>query len=540
NQKILEETPAPNLPEKTRLALLSCAQKLGQAVNYRSAGTVEFLLDAKTFDFYFLEVNTRLQVEHGVTEEVYGIDLVEWMIRLARGETEFLQIPLEPKGHSIQARLYAEIPHRNYQPSSGRVTHWSLPKNLRIETHIALGSEVTPHYDPLLAKLIAHSPSRSEAIESLIQGLEQTEISGLETNAKLLSTILSHEQFQAGNPTTSLLPSIPYCPNAVEVIEPGTLTTLQDWPGRIGYWHVGVPPSGPMDYASFQLANLLVGNPPSAPALEITILGPTLLFLCDAIVAITGAEIEASIPLNQTVHLPANTTLRLGKILPPGCRAYLAVRGGFLVPKFLGSSSTFVLGQFGGHAGRPLRAGDILHIPPMDSPSHFQPKSISKKQAWSKHWYLRVIYGPHGAPDFFTENDISTLFSSTFTVHYNSNSTGIRLIGPKPQWARPDGGEAGLHPSNIHDNPYAIGTIDFTGDMPILLATDGPSLGGFVCPATVIQADRWILGQLQSGDTVQFLPISPDEADLAFQQTQQAITQLAYPEVPTPHETLTS
>ena len=119
-------------------------------------------------------------------------------------------------------------------------------------------------------------------------------------------------------------------------------------------------------------------------------------------------------------------------------------------------------------------------------------------------WSIGVLYGPHGAPDFFTDEDIADLFSATYEVHYNSARTGVRLIGPKPRWARQDGGEAGLHPSNIHDNAYAVGTIDFTGDMPIILGPDGPSLGGFVCPATIVQSELWKAGQLKPGDKVRF------------------------------------
>jgi urea carboxylase len=122
------------------------------------------------------------------------------------------------------------------------------------------------------------------------------------------------------------------------------------------------------------------------------------------------------------------------------------------------------------------------------------------------------MVGPHGAPDFFTDKDINTFFSTAWEVHYNSSRTGVRLIGPKPEWARRDGGEAGLHPSNIHDNAYAIGAVDFTGDMPVILGPDGPSLGGFVCPVTVIAAERWKLGQLRPGDTITFVPVSESTA----------------------------
>jgi urea carboxylase len=140
-------------------------------------------------------------------------------------------------------------------------------------------------------------------------------------------------------------------------------------------------------------------------------------------------------------------------------------------------------------------------------------------------WELGVLDGPHGAPDFFTADDIETFYASTWTVHYNSSRTGIRLIGPKPTWARSDGGEAGLHPSNIHDTAYAVGAVDFTGDMPVVLGPDGPSLGGFVCPVTVVQAELWKLGQLRPDDRVRFRRLTPGEAaemraaqDLALEQ----------------------
>jgi len=153
------------------------------------------------------------------------------------------------------------------------------------------------------------------------------------------------------------------------------------------------------------------------------------------------------------------------------------------------------------------------------------------------------MYGPHGAPDFFTKNDIDTFFANEFEIHFNSSRTGIRLIGPKPEWARQDGGEAGLHPSNIHDNAYAIGAIDFTGDMPIILGPDGPSLGGFVCPAVVINSELWKLGQLKAGDKVKFVPVSYYQAKVLNEkyhaqlnaEDTQAITfdESFYPEIST-------
>jgi urea carboxylase len=133
--------------------------------------------------------------------------------------------------------------------------------------------------------------------------------------------------------------------------------------------------------------------------------------------------------------------------------------------------------------------------------------------AYTHAWQVGVLYGPHGAPDFFTDADIDMFFATDWEVHYNSSRTGVRLIGPKPEWARHDGGEAGLHPSNIHDNAYAIGAVDFTGDMPVILGPDGPSLGGFVCPATIVQAELWKMGQLRPGDTVRFVRLSQAEAE---------------------------
>jgi len=140
-----------------------------------------------------------------------------------------------------------------------------------------------------------------------------------------------------------------------------------------------------------------------------------------------------------------------------------------------------------------------------------------------------VLYGPHGSPEFFTPADVEMVFSTNWRVHYQSDRTGIRLVGPKPEWARKDGGEAGLHPSNIHDNAYAIGSIDFTGDMPILLGPDGPSLGGFVCPAVVVAAELWKLGQMKAGDTVRFRCVTEAQARAMEREMEAAIAGLATP-----------
>ncbi len=523
NQKVIEETPAPGLSEATRKELWSTAIALGKSVNYASAGTVEFLYDSDTNAFYFLEVNTRLQVEHGVTEEVTGVDLVEWMVRQAAGVCPHLdQSKVAPCGASIQVRLYAEDPGRDFRPSAGLLTHVTWAPATRIETWVESGSEVSPFYDPMIAKIIVRGSTRAEALTKMQASLAATRIGGLETNLDYLRQLASSAVLADGKMLTQTLATFDYEAPTIEVLVPGTQSTIQDWPGRTGYWAVGVPPSGPMDDLSFRYANKLAGNAEGSPGLEITLAGPTLKFNTAAIIALTGAAIPATldgamIPMWQPVPVKAGATLKIGTVSGAGTRAYLAVRGGFDVPLYLGSASTFTLGKFGGHGGRALMPGDILHIaapyavePP---PSNLaEPLPPVRRPAMTHRWEIGVLYGPHGAPDFFTPKDIDMFFGTDWEVHYNSNPTGVRLIGPKPQWARRDGGEAGLHPSNIHDNAYAIGAIDFTGDMPVILGPDGPSLGGFVCPATIVAAELWKLGQLRPGDKVRFVRLPPQEA----------------------------
>jgi urea carboxylase len=519
NQKVVEETPAPGIDENLRSQLCSAAVKLGKAVNYRSAGTVEFIVDADSQEFYFLEVNTRLQVEHGVTELVSGIDLVEWMIRLAAGaDLDLANYNYQPQGHAIQVRIYAEDPHHNFQPSAGLLTAVSFPEYVRVDSWIAAGTEITPYYDPLLAKVLVYGMDRDRAIFKLQTTLTNTTIAGIETNLDYLICAISQPEYQAGNIHTQFLNTFNYQPRSIDILDPGIQTTIQDYPGRIGYWDVGVPPSGPIDHLAFRLGNRLLNNPPDAAGLECTVSGPKIRFNCDRAICLTGAQMIATldgapVPWWTVIHVKTGSVLKLSGITGNGYRSYLTVAGGFDVPNYLGSKSTFTLGQFGGHGGRTLRTGDVLHL--NDAPANIPLVSLNPEliPIYPSHWEIGVIYGPHGAPDFFTPGDIEMFFATDWEIHHNSARTGIRLIGPKPEWARTDGGEAGLHPSNIHDNAYAIGTVDFTGDMPIILAHDGPSLGGFVCPATIVQAELWKIGQLKPGDKVRFEPISIERAN---------------------------
>jgi urea carboxylase len=517
NQKVIEETPAPQLDDTVRAQLLAAAVTLARAVRYRSAGTVEFIYDASAREFYFLEVNTRLQVEHGVTEAVTGIDLVEWMIRLAAGEPPDLAHRPLPQGHAIQARLYAEDPARQFRPSSGLLSHVQLPQGLRVDSWIESGTEVSAYYDPMLAKFIAHAPTRAAAVAQLDRALAETTVYGIETNQEYLRCVLHHPTFAAGLSSTRLLSDVHYQPRSIEVLAAGTHTTVQDWPGRTGYWDVGVPPSGPMDALAFRLANRIVGNDPDCAGLELTATGPTLRFSANTIIALTGAHMPATLdgtalPYWCAVPIAAGSVLKVGSIEGGGQRTYFTVLGGFDLPAYMGSRSTFTLGQFGGHAGRAVRTGDVLRLRATAPTAPALSLAADARPRYGHQWRIAVLIGPHAAPDYFTPADIDAFFAADWEVHYNSSRTGVRLVGPVPQWARRDGGEAGLHPSNIHDNAYAIGAIDFTGDMPVILGPDGPSLGGFVCPATIALADLWQIGQLRPGDRVRFHVIEADEA----------------------------
>jgi len=524
NQKVVEETPAPDLPAATRSRMMEAAQSLGASVGYQSAGTVEFIYDRARDAFYFLEVNTRLQVEHPVTEAVLGIDLVEWMILAAAGTPPDMTRLPDPEGHAIEVRVYAEDPLHGFQPSAGELTEVIFPDDVRLDGWVSTGAIVSPFYDPMIAKLIVHGATREAAIEKLKRALDASRIGGIATNLGYLRAIAEAGFFVSGKVSTRALGQLDYAPRAVEVVAPGTFTTIQDYPGRTELWHIGVPPSGPMDDYAFRLANRIVGNAADAAGIECTLSGPVLKFHAATTIALTGASAEATLD-GEPVAWWAPVAVKAGQLLSigkaeSGCRTYLAIAGGLDVPLYLGSRSTFVLGKFGGHGGRVLQKGDVVPLG-TSTPLPAGPAPAELIPAYGRHWEVGVLYGPHGAPDFFTADAIEMFFATDWEVHYNSNRLGIRLIGPKPSWARSDGGEAGLHPSNIHDTEYAIGAINFTGDMPVILTRDGPSLGGFVCPATIAKAELWKIGQAKPGDTIRFVPMAFDDA-LALEQAQDA------------------
>jgi urea carboxylase len=208
HQKVLEEAPAPRLPAAVREALHASAAALCSAADYRSAGTVEFVYDAAREEASFLEVNARLQVEHPVTEEVLGIDLVAWMLRLAQGDASMVAGGGQSPSHAVEARVYAEDPAFDYRPSAGLITAVAFPDELRVDTWVAAGTEVTTAYDPLLAKVIATGATRAEALDRLADGLARTRIDGIRTNLGLLRAALADPRVRAAEHSTATLASI--------------------------------------------------------------------------------------------------------------------------------------------------------------------------------------------------------------------------------------------------------------------------------------------------------------------------------------------
>ena len=210
HQKVIEESPAPGLPQGMRAEIGAIAVKAARAVGYVGAGTVEFIADAseglRPDRIWFMEMNTRLQVEHPVTEAITGFDLVEWQLRVAAGEPlSKRQDEIHASGHAIEARLYAEQPQHDFLPSTGTLERLVLPSGVRIDAGVREGDTVTPYYDPLLAKVIAHAPTRAAALEKLANALAAAEIAGLRTNNGFLVRLLRQPEFRAGEIDTHFI-----------------------------------------------------------------------------------------------------------------------------------------------------------------------------------------------------------------------------------------------------------------------------------------------------------------------------------------------
>ncbi len=209
-QKIIEETPAPELAEETRRAMSAAAVALAAQERYRGAGTIEFVVDARTKEFFFLEMNTRIQVEHPVTEMTTGHDLVALQIRLARGDdlSDLTQDRIRQEGHAIECRIYAENPARMFLPSPGPLEVFRLPEpgeGIRIDVGVREGDRITPHYDPLIAKLICRGADRGQAIERSLAALRASAIEGIHSNLQFLIRVLEHPAFRAGDVHTGFV-----------------------------------------------------------------------------------------------------------------------------------------------------------------------------------------------------------------------------------------------------------------------------------------------------------------------------------------------
>ena len=368
HQKVIEECPSPFVEATPGLRekITSSAVKLPAQLKYKSAGTMEFLVDDETGDFFFLEMNTRLQVEHGITELCYDVDLVMLMLRQADAElagaggipTEELKglMKSKPNGAAIEARVYAEIPSRDFAPSPGVLQEVIISDSpgVRVDTWVRAGQEITPSYDPLIAKVMVHADCRQKAIDSMVKVLAgDVSFKGPANNADFCRDIVASPAFKEGRTTTDFLKSnFTYKPCAIDFLFAGAFTTVQDI-GRPTKGH-GIPKGGSMDIVSARMANILVGNKPTDELLELTLNGPEILFLSDAVVSICGApsivtvdDQEASMFTRFVVK--SGQKLKIGFIKGPGIRAYLAIRGGFPdVPVLFGSKSATPSQKYGG------------------------------------------------------------------------------------------------------------------------------------------------------------------------------------------------
>lgn len=326
-----------------------------------------------------------------------------------------------------------------------------------------------------------------------------------------------------------------------EVLEAGLQTTVQDV-GRRGYLASGIPPSGAQDQFSFRVANLLVKNPiggrflcqgdPGTTALEITLFGLHLRALSPAVVAVTGADLDCTLndeplPQWQTVAVAPGDVISF-RGSRKGCRAYLAVAGGFEADTFLGSRSTNVRAGVGGLGGRALKKGDVLKTgQPSASPEsllgrRFRPDLIPPL---TSPWTVRVVLEPQS--HLFTDESIETFLSYPWNLSVTSDRMGFRFIGPPLQFKpRPEYliKQAGSDPSNIVDDPIPVGGIQVpSGLEPIVMGVDGPSLGGYAKIATVISVDLDRIGQMRPGEEVTFQAVEVDEAQRLLRSREEMI-----------------
>jgi 5-oxoprolinase (ATP-hydrolysing) subunit C len=304
----------------------------------------------------------------------------------------------------------------------------------------------------------------------------------------------------------------------LEVIKPGLETSVQDYPGRIGFWNQGFPPSGPMDSWSFRLANVVVGNEPGAAALECQFVGPTLKLQQDGVIAVTGADMQPKlddqpIPMWESIAVQAGQTLTLS-FAKVGARAYIAIAGGIATPHWLGSRSTFHKAGVGGMDGHALKAGQVVPVgEAAGKPGRRIKESARPQITTEKRWMIEAVPGPND--DWIDGAGHQRFLSTDWKLSSKSDRTGFRLEGPEwtfTEKAYNKSPEHGAEPSNIIDQGYPLGAINLAGQTPIILVNDGPSMGGFINPYTVPLCAFWKLGQSKPGDVYRFRSVDVDEA----------------------------
>ena len=305
----------------------------------------------------------------------------------------------------------------------------------------------------------------------------------------------------------------------LEVIKKGLETSVQDWPGRLGYWNQGFPPSGPMDSWSFRLANVLVGNASGTAGLECQFLGPTLKFKHDGVIAVTGADMQPALD-GEPIPMWKNITVRAGQSLSmtfakKGTRTYIAVAGGIANDMWLNSRSTFHKAGVGGMEGRAIQEGQTVPVGKGRAVSEGREVKEDCRPVFAadRRWEVEVVRGPND--DWVDDAGHQMFLSTDWKLSAKSDRTGFRLEGP--QWTFTEKAhnklpEHGTEPSNIIDQGYPCGAINLAGQTPIILVNDGPSMGGFINPYTVPQCAFWKLGQSRPGDIYNFKEISVETA----------------------------
>ncbi len=300
----------------------------------------------------------------------------------------------------------------------------------------------------------------------------------------------------------------------IEVIKPGLETTVQDWPGRHGFWNKGFPVSGPMDSWSMRMANVLVGNQPGDATLEAQFLGPTLKFQIDTVIAVCGGNMRPKLD-GDPLELWHSHQVLAGQVLEltaaiSGARAYIAIAGGIDNEIILGSRATFAKAGVGGIDGGALKVGQVLSVfPAKGTPGMIVPESARPKLSKTRTWKIEVCAGPND--DWIDKPGQVRFFSADWVLSAKSDRTGFRLDGP--EWSftpratnKPP--EHGALPSNVIDHGYPMGAINLAGQTPIILMNDGPSMGGFINPYTVPTGSFWKLGQARPGEILNFQEIS--------------------------------